>query len=152
MRFAQELALGVYGPVTTRSQLYIALVASWLQKAHEVARLWRLKKHKISGSKKQVAFSSSLICLITSMSFACFLWFCGHRVLQDFGSHPRPASISIFARTLRRASEPDLAIPLSQSQTCDLVWLKDIAKTLWTVNLSIFFLESQACTVSILGF
>lgn len=31
VRLAQELALGVYGPVTTRSQLYLAMVAAWLR-------------------------------------------------------------------------------------------------------------------------
>lgn len=29
LRWGQELALGVYGPVTTRSQIYLALVAAW---------------------------------------------------------------------------------------------------------------------------
>ena len=81
MRSAQELALGVYGPVTTRSQLYLALVASWQQNFG----VWKTAKYPgLNKNMCQVAFSLMFNMLNHLNGFACFLWLCGHMILQDF--------------------------------------------------------------------
>lgn len=65
-------------------------------KAHEVARLWRLKKHKISGSKKQVAFSSTFD-MLNHINEFCLLsmipWTQGTSRLRDTCCHLIPGQL-----------------------------------------------------------